>query len=68
MADLVRSVTKRIRTRMLELLEVEGGNLAGNPRRHPPRAMSAETVANAKNCCTKMRLGIIEGWLRRIHL
>lgn len=28
MADLVRSVTKRIRTRMVELLEVEGGNLA----------------------------------------
>ena len=28
MADLVRSVTKRLRTRMAELLEVEGGDLA----------------------------------------
>jgi hypothetical protein len=28
MADLVRSVTKQIRTRMVELLKVECGNLA----------------------------------------
>lgn len=28
MADLVRSVTKRLRARMLELLEIEGGDLA----------------------------------------
>ena len=28
MADLVRSVTKRLRTRMAELLDVEGGDLA----------------------------------------
>jgi hypothetical protein len=39
MADLVRGVTKRIRARMLELLESEGGH-AAEELRDVPRLVS----------------------------